>query len=321
MKALNPKINKETNKLELVEIDKPTISDEEILVEVRATAVTPTDVVSVKGDNPIVKVIEFLTSPFTSAKAAGDVFAGDVVQVGEKVKDFTIGDKVFGTLAPNTGTHAEFVKIRENKVVTKIPENLSYQEAATLVDGPLTANAFLTKIGKATAGQKILINGASGSVGSASVQLAKHFGLEVTGVCSTKNLKLVTRLGADTVIDYTKVDFTKMDTKFDLIFDTVGKTSYSETKHMLTEHGMFMATMPSWDIVISFFKTRFSTQKAVMGATGPFWKKSELDLVADLASKRTLVPLIDSEYSFAEFNAAYKKVEEGHKVGSIVMAP
>lgn len=302
--------------LSVVEADKPDIVQGEILVRVMSSAVTPTDTTSQAGEPFIVRLFSGLTKP---KAIPGDVFAGVVEKVGKEVEKFKVGDEVFGTLAPNTGAHAEFIRIKADGVVTHKPQNLSFAESAALVDGPLTSNAFLTKIAKVESGESILINGASGSVGIAAVVLAKHFGLEVTAVCSTKNVQFVKSLGADDVVDYAQQDFTKLTRKFDYIYDAVWKSSYSKTKHLLNPQGMYMTTGPSLDIVISFLITRFSKQNAVMGATGPFWKQSELEFIRDLAEQGVLKPIIDSTYDLVDVVDAYKFVAQGHKVGSVIL--
>ncbi len=298
------------------EVPKPSPKQGQVLVKIVSSAVTPTDTNFQKGEPTIVRLFSGLTSP---KGTPGDVFAGVVEAIGEEVSNFKVGDEVFGTIAPSTGTHAEYVCVKCDKVITLKPSNLSFEEAASIVDGPLTSNAFLTKIAKLKAGQKVLINGASGSVGIAAVELAKHFGAEVTAVCSTRNIDFVRSLGADHVIDYTQEDFTKGRSKYDIIYDTVWKSSYSACQSVLAQDGMYMTTGPSLDILVSYLKTRFTKQKAVMGATGPFWKQSELEFIADLAEKGIIKPHIDSRYSLDQISDAYQYVGEGHKVGSVIL--
>lgn len=302
--------------LSIIDKDKPTQKDNEVLIKVSRSVVTPTDYVGILGEPFVVRLFSGILRPRATP---GDVFAGSIEKVGDKVTRFEVGDKVFGTLAPNTGTHAQYITIKETGLITKLPSNLGSEQAVALVDGPLTANAFLQKVAKIKAGHKILINGASGSIGTAAVQLAKHLGAEVTGVCSTKNLDLVQKLGADNVIDYTAEDFTSMNNKYDFIFDTVGKSSFTTSKSVLTENGKYMTTMPSWDIIKSYLMTRIGKQKAVMAATGPFWKLEELEYIKDFAEQGILEPIIDKTYDFENIADAYEYVGKRHKVGSVVV--
>ena len=226
--------------LQLKEVDKPTPEEQEVLIRVYASAVTkeepgwrasPGFNGFFKPKNPIL----------------GEEFAGEIEAVGKAVKRFKIGDQVYGI--DNFGAHAEYKCISENKALAIKPANLTYEEAASVPNGALTALPFLRDKGNIQSGQKVLIYGASGSVGTAAVQLAKAFGAEVTGVCSTANLDLVKSLGAEQVIDYTEEDFTQNGETYDIVFDTVGKIQYSRYKDSLKPDGIHLTTVPTLGIL------------------------------------------------------------------------
>ncbi|MCJ7472115.1 MAG: NAD(P)-dependent alcohol dehydrogenase, partial [Actinobacteria bacterium] len=232
--------------LQLKEIEKPVPKDNEILIKVYATAVTAGDL-NARGFTLVPPGLGLLARSmmgFGKPKNAilGSVLAGEIEAVGKDVKLFKKGDQIFGIDGNNSGAYAEYKCMPEEGVLEIKPVNMSFEEAAAIPFGALTALYFLRDKGNIKKGQRVLINGASGSVGTAAVQLSKHFGAEVTGVCSTKNLELVKSLGADKVIDYTKEDFTKNGETYDIIFDVVvGKTSFSRCKNSLKQKGIYLA--------------------------------------------------------------------------------
>ena len=227
--------------LHLKEIAKPVPESNEVLVKIYATTVTAGDWHIRKADPFVTRFIAGLFKP-TRVKILGFELAGVIEEVGKEIKAFKVGDSVFALCGLKFGAYVEYKCLKENDRIAIKPFNMTFEEAAAVPVGGLTALRFLRQVG-VKAGQNILIYGASGSVGTYSVQLAKYFGAHVTGVCSTTNLDLVRSIGADKVVDYTREDFTKLGSQFDLVFDAVGKTSKSACKKLLKRGGKFLSVM------------------------------------------------------------------------------
>jgi NADPH:quinone reductase-like Zn-dependent oxidoreductase len=248
----------------------------------------------------------------------GHELAGEVDLVGKDVKRFKRGDQVFGTATGlSGGGYAEHICLPEEGVVAMKPTNVTCEEAAAGIIGGLTALYFLRK-GNIQSGQRVLINGASGSVGTYAVQLAKHFGAEVTGVCSGANLELVKSLGADQAIDYTAEDFTQSGQTYDIIFDTVGKISFSRCKKSLTPRGHCLATMMSLSLILQAMWTAMtSRRKIVMGVADE--KGDDLNFLKELIEAGEIKPVIDRRYPMEEIVEAHRYVDRGHKKGNVVI--
>ncbi len=282
--------------LKLKEEEKPTAKDNEVLIRVYAATVTPVDCSFRKG--PF--IARFFTGLIRPKKPIlGTEFAGEIESVGKDVKRFREGDQVFATTGVSLGAHAEYICLPEKGAVVKKPTNMDHEEAASVPYGALTALPFLRDKANIQSGQKVLINGASGSVGTFAVQIAKYFGAEVTRVCSTTNLELVKSLGADKVIDYTKEDFTTTGQTYDIIFDTVGKTSFSRCKSSLKQKGIYLDTVLTLAILLqTLWTSKIGSKKAMMMATGlrqSSEKTKDLLFLTTLIEAGEIKPVIDRD--------------------------
>ncbi len=303
--------------LKLQEVAKPAPKDNEVLIRIVATTVAVED--------PGIRARPGLNG-FLKPKRSilGFYLAGEVESVGKDVKRFKKGDKVYGNTGLSLlGTYAEYICMPEDGALAMKPANITDEEAAALPNGALTALPFLRDKGNIKSGQKVLIYGASGAVGTIAVQLAKYFGADVTGVCSTMNLELVKSLGADKVIDYTQEDFTKNGQTYDIIFDTVGKSAFSRCKDSLTENGIYLTTVPSLATFIQMLRTSMTGGKKVgIAATGlrPSNEKTkELIFLNGLIEAGKIKAVIDRSYPLEQIAEAHKYVEAGHKKGNVVI--
>lgn len=300
--------------LQLEEVEKPVPLDDEVLIRIYAATV-------VKEEPDWRRSPGFNGFRKPRNPILGQELAGEIEAVGPDVTRFSVGDRVYGI--DSYGAYAEYKCMPESKALVRMPANMSYQEAASVPNGALTALPFLREAGEIQAGQRVLINGASGSVGTAAVQLAKHFGAEVTGVCSTANLDLVRSLGADTVVDYTREDFTDTAHVYDIIFDTVGKISYGGSKHSLTPSGIFLTTVPTPGIMVRTLLTRRSSGKKVRfiaAGLRPVDKKiKDLNFLNQVIEGGHFRAVIDRRYKLEEMPDAHRYVEGGHKKGNVVI--
>ena len=307
--------------LQLKEIEKPVPKDNEVLIRIYATTVTATECTFRKGEPYFSRLFTGLTRP--KITTLGEELAGEIEAVGKDVKLFKEGDPVFGSAGPGFGANAEYICIPEDGVLAIKPTNMTYEEAASSVDGFLTALPFLRDKGNIQSGQKVLIYGASGSIGTAAIQIAKYFGAEVSGVCSTTNLEMVKSLGADKVIDYTKEDFIKSGQSYDIIFDTVGKISFSGCKSALRQKGIFLEAGITLTIFPQVLWTAMiGNKKAMIAFTGlrPASERTkDLFFLKELMEAGKIKPVIDQSYPLEQIAEAHSYVDKGHKKGNVVI--
>lgn len=304
------------------EIDTPVPKNGEVLIRNYASVVSQAEGTARKGKDPFARLYFGLVRPRFPVLGTG--FAGEIQAVGSAVTGYRVGDQVMGSVGPALGAHAEYVVVSENGIIAMRPGGLVSTDAVAVLDGALTALPFLRDAAGLKAGQSILINGASGAVGTAAVQLAKHFGAVVTGVSSTANLELVKSLGANKVIDYTAEDFTEIGQDYDVVFDAVGKSSYTRSRKLLKPGGIYLTTVPSLAILMWMLVTRiFGKTRAKIAFTGlrkPQSMARDVEFMGDLAASGHYVPVIDRTYTLKEAASAHAHVESGHKKGSVVLA-
>lgn len=251
----------------------------------------------------------------------GVELAGEVEAVGDKVKLYKEGDRIFGLSTRSFGAYAEYKCLPEDGLLSIKPSNTTYEEAVGICDGATTALSFLRDIARVKRGQKVLVNGASGAVGAYAVQLAKYYGAEVTAVCGAANLELVRSLGADKAIDYTREDFTKSGHTYDVIFDAVGKSSYSRCKGSLNPKGMYLGTVPTLTLMLNMLWTsKVGSKKAIFSPTGLKQNKENLIFLKVLVETGNIKPIIDRRYPLEQIAEAHRYVEKGHKKGNVVIA-
>lgn len=317
MKAVEYKKYGGPEVLEINEIEKPAPKDNEVFVKVKATTVTPVDCVFRSGKVFSARMFTGITKP--KNPVLGSELSGIVEAVGKNVTKFEVGDEVFGG-GPG---HQEYVCLPVDGPLAFKPDHLTFDQAAAITYGTLTALPFLRDSGDIKNRKKILINGASGSIGTYAVQLAKHYGAEVAGVCSTANVEMVKSLGADKVIDYKKEDFTQTGETWDIIFDTVGKSSFSKSKPALTENGIYMTTTMGMAILFQMIWTsKFGNKKANISFTGlrpPEETSKDLLFIKRLVDEGKIKPVIDRTYPLGQIADAYRYVEKGHKAGNVVI--
>ena len=321
MKAIVYKNYGDPRVLKIVELEKPIPKEDDVLIKVIAATVTATDCTFRKGKPFFSRLYTGITKP--KQQILGSEFTGEILEVGKNVKSFQVGDKVVGT-TPGYGAYAEYICLQEkSSTLAKLPSDINYEGAIACCDGFLTALPFLRDKGKIQKGNKILINGASGSVGSAAVQIAKYFGAEVTGVCSSSSIKLVKSIGADKVIDYTKESLTNSDDHFDIIFDVVGNTTFSMCKKLLNKNGKYLQAGITLSVFPSVIWTSLlRSKKALIMATGlrpPEERSKDLRFIGELLKEGKIKPIIDKTYSLDQIVEAHSYVDKGHKKGNVVI--
>lgn len=301
--------------LQVKEVERPIPRNNEILLNIKATAVNSGDVRLRKADPFAVRFIFGLTRP--KIKILGSVFSGQVVSIGEDVKHFKVGDFVFGHTDMSFGSYAEYICLPENASIALKPSNISHKEAAVIPFGGVTALHFIKKA-MIKPGQKVLVAGASGAVGSAAVQLAKSLGAIVTGVCSSANIALVQSIGADKVIDYTKEDFTQNGEIYDVIFDTVNAISVSRSLKSLSKNGIMILSAAGMSEMLQDLWISMTSNKKVMTGVISHTGK-DIVFLKGLIEAGQLKPVIDKTYSLEQIAEAHAYVEKGHKKGNVAI--
>lgn len=305
--------------LRFEDVPRPVPKDDEVLVRIRATSVTRGDCHNRAGKPRITRIFNGWLRP--RRPILGQEYSGELVEVGSAVTEFAVGDRVFGalpTLATRAGSWAEFVAVPESFPITQIPATLSFEQAAGIADGFLCAFNAL-KPADVRPGTKMLVYGASGAIGTASVQIAKHYGAHVTAVCNTPNVELVRSIGADEVLDYTRgEDFTKNTESYDVVLDAVGKHSFRRSRGALKPSGVFLPTDGLVNVILWQWTKRVG-DKQVRFELPPRYKKEYLVLLKELVETGRYRPVIDRTYPLEEIVEATRYVETGQKIGNVVL--
>jgi len=309
--------------LQLKEVKKPVPKDNEVLVRVRATTVNRTDSANLRAKPFIMRFSLGLFKPRNPIM--GTEFAGDIEAAGKAVNSFKVGDKVFGFDDSGLGSYAEYMVISEDKGMATMPEDITYEQSAACVEGAHYAYNFINKV-DLESGNKVLVNGASGGIGTATVQLLKYFGANVTGVCNTKNIELVKSLGANRVIDYLTEDFTKDNEKYNFVFDSVGKSSFGKCKPLLKPGGVYISSELGWMVQNLFFALFTAMFGSLPGHAGkkvkfpypPNIKRTVL-LIKKLIEEGKFKSVIDRSYPMEQIADAFRYVEKGQKTGNVVI--
>lgn len=303
--------------LHVKEMERPTPKGDEVLVRVFATTVNRTDCAILRAKPFIMRFVTGISKP--KNPIPGTDFAGKIVSVGENITSFKVGDRVFGFDDSGLSSQAEYLTIPENKAIATIPDKITYEQAAASIEGAHYAYNFFNKV-KLERGQKILVNGATGAIGSALVQLLKQYEVHVTAVCDTRNIDLVRSLGADQVVDYKKEDFTKSSEKYQYVFDAVGKSSFGKCKPLLEPGGAYISSELGWMAQNLFF----ALSTPILGEIKvvfpiPLNIRESLLLVRKLLEEGKFKPVIDRKYPLEEIAEAYRYVEKGFKTGNVVI--
>ena len=309
--------------LELKEVTKPSPGDNELLIKIKATTVNRTDCANLTAKPFIMRFSLGLSKP--NNPILGTEFAGVVEALGKDVKEYKIGDKVFGFDDSILSSYAEYMTISQDKGLSTMPKNTSFEQAGASIEGAHYAYNFINKV-DLKEGNKVMVNGASGGIGSATVQLLRYIGVEVTAVCATKNIELMKKLGARKVIDYTQDDFTLDDEKYDCVFDSVGKSSFGKCKRLLKPGGTYISSELGWMIQNVFFSLTTAIFGFMPGNSGkkvkfpypPNIKRTVL-YIKKLIEEGKYTSVIDRTYPFEQIPEAFRYVMKGQKTGNVVI--
>jgi NADPH:quinone reductase-like Zn-dependent oxidoreductase len=302
--------------LRVEEIQRPVPKEDEVLIKVRATTVSRTDCHLRRADPFVWRLFAGVLRP--RIRILGSEFAGEVEAVGDGVIRFKVGDRIFGT-SGRFGTHAEFICVCESARIAHIPSGMSFEDAAAICDGALKALTSLQAV-QVQNKQRVVVYGASGAIGTASVQLAQHFGAHVTAVCNTKNVDLVRSLGADEVVDYTREDFTRNGKTYDVIHDAVGKHSFRRCRRSLKPGGVYLATDLGflWQVPLLILATKYIGDKRVRMPLGRT-SQADVDFIRDLVGSGAYCAVVDRCYPLEDVIEATRYVETEQKVGNVVL--
>jgi NADPH:quinone reductase-like Zn-dependent oxidoreductase len=312
------------NLLQIKDVDKPVPKDNEILIAIHATTVSTADcnmrnfTFVTRSMIPLAKLMFGIGKPW-KARVLGTEVAGQIESTGRQVTLFKAGDRVGASTGMACGGHAQYACLPETGAVAVKSDSLSWEEAVAVPFGANTALYFLRDLGKIQPGQDLLIIGASGSVGSAGVQLAKHFGATVTAVCSGANVEMVRSLGADNVIDYTKEDLTRNAERYDLIFDVVGATTFDRCQHLLTPRGVFLQNIIGVTDIARILWTSIAGGKRLKGGVA-LESRERMAFITELAAAGKLKPVVDRRYPLEQIAEAFTYVEQGHKKGNVIIS-
>jgi NADPH:quinone reductase-like Zn-dependent oxidoreductase len=322
MKAIVHSKYRPPDELQLMEVDKPVPGNNEVLIKIHATTVTTTDC-NARNFTFVPESFMFFAKMVFGFKKPkinilGIDLAGQIEAVGKDVKLFKVGDQVFGSPGTKFGGHAEYVSVSENGALAIKPFEMKWEETASLSLAGNTALFFIRDLAKIKTGQKILIHGASGAIGTYAVQFAKYYGAEVTGVCSSMNTEMVKALGADKVIDYTKEDFTKSEERYDFVFNVVGKTTFSQCKGILKQNGIYLENMAQIKDFLRMFWTSIIGGKKIKAGVSTE-RAENLKFFIELIQSGKLRPVIDRSFPLEKTVEAFQYVEQGHKKGNVVI--
>jgi NADPH:quinone reductase-like Zn-dependent oxidoreductase len=302
--------------LEIKEIEKPRPKADEILVKVKASTVNRTDCAMLKAKPYIMRLFTGFFAPRNPI--LGTDFAGIIEEVGVEIKGLKIGDRVFGFSDLGVSSHAEYLCISKKKAWAKIPDNITFEQAAASLEGAHYAINFINKV-KINPNQKVLVYGASGAIGSAMVQILKSLGAEITAVGNSKSLEKLQQMGLEKVLDYEKEDFIKMDEKFDFVFDAVGKSSFYQTKHLLKSEGIYISSELGYMAQNIFLPllTIFSGKKVKFPI--PFDINASIQLISKLMKNNDFEPFIDKTYTLDQIKEAFDYADSGKKTGNLMI--
>jgi NADPH:quinone reductase-like Zn-dependent oxidoreductase len=304
------------DQIKIENIEKPIPKDNEVLIKVHATTVNRTDCANLTAKPFIMRFVLGLFKP--RKIILGTDFAGEVITIGKNIKSFNIGDKVFGFIDIGSESQAEYLTTTLEDLFL-IPAKLDYKEAAASLEGANYAYTFIHKV-NIQSGQKILINGATGGIGSALIQFVRQYDVKITATCNTKNIKLIQSLGADKIYDYTKEDFTDDNDKYDFIFDAVGKSTFGKCKSLLKEKGIYISSElgPYSQNIFYPLLTSMSSKKVIFPI--PYSKQKTIPYISNLLETEKFKPVIDREYFLEDISKAYEYVIKGQKTGNVLIS-